>query len=156
MAIENILICPEYARGRGFYLLNTKPVLVKHLSVGNSVAITKGDCVMDDGNGGLALGTDGGLTDLTFMGVAAETITGVTADNTKCAVHMVTESDLIWVAKENGTLVATSSGEVFDLESKTGIDQNDVGFGTRGIGFHVLAVDTTNQYALGRFMRGVS
>jgi len=156
MAIEKDVTCPVHMRARGFFILTPKSIPTRHFSLGNGVVTAVGDCLMDDGNGGLALGTDGGLTDLTFTGISMEVETGVTADNTQVAVAMVGSNDLMWVPVEAGTIAATSVGEVFDLQSEDGIDQGDTGFGTRGIGFRVIAVDTTNDMALGHFIRGAS
>jgi len=129
------------------------------MAVADQVIVAKGDVVMDDGSGALALGVDGGLTDLTFIGIAADNGGSATASanaSTKIAVHLVGDNDLMWAPVEAGTIAATSVGEVFDLESEDGIDQGDTGLGTRAVGFHVIAVDTTNAMALGRFIRSAS
>ena len=98
------------------------------------------------------------MTDLTFMGIAAEGGVGATATNVKIAVWLVDDQDLIWapVEDDGSNMSASDSGEVFDLSSEDGLDHADNSFGTRGIGFQCLAVDTTNDYMLGRFIRGTS
>lgn len=159
MSVENELVCPAHMRGRGFALLDTHSVPVRHLAVTSGVTFAKGDVAIDDGAGGIKLGVESEMTNLRFMGVACEGGTGVTATNIKIAVWLVSDQDLIWAPVENdtGSLVASDSGEVFDLHSEDGIDRSDTSFGgTLQIGFHCLAVDTTNFYMLGRFIRGAS
>ena len=159
MANDTALTCPAYARGRGFHLLDTRSIPVRHMGLADQVVVAKGDVLMDNGSGALALGTDGGLTDLTFIGIAADNGGSATASanaSTKLAVHLVSDQDLMWAPVEGGTIAASSVGEVFDLESEDGIDQADTGLGTRAVGFHVIAYDATNAMALGRFIRSAS
>ena len=114
---------------------------------------------MDNGSGAVRLATDGGLTDITFLGIAVHgigSVTGSANDDTDVAIFIVGDQDLIWAKVSTGTIAVWSVGKVFDLETEVGIDQTDTTFGTRGIGFHVLAYDATNAMALGRFIRGAS
>lgn len=155
MANTTELTCPLSMRRNGFHLLSSVGVTIRWFGIKDTVVIKEGDLIMDDGNGAAQLGTDGGLTDLTFFGVAVAGAGAAAAnanDNTLAAVFMVGPSDIMWAKKSAGTLVTTSVGEIFDLESEVGIDQSDTTFGTRAWGFHALAVDTSNQYALGRWI----
>lgn len=162
MAVENILECPSHMRGRGFALLDPSSVPVRHLAITDTVTVAKGDCLQDDTAGGAKLAitssTVNGITFETFLGIAAEAGLGATASNAKLAIWLVSARDLIWAPVENdgSSLSASDSGEVFDLESESGLDHNDTSFGTLSVGFHCIAVDTTNDYMLGRFIRGAS
>lgn len=154
-ANENLETCPVDMRDPGFHPIYPKEGANQQYALADTVVVAKGDAVMLDGNGALVLGTPANLTITTFVGVAVEPAgfagAGLNAA-VKVMVHKPTPGEQFWVPNESGTPAAANDvGELVDLESEDGIDVTDEALGTDGVGFHIDAVDVTNDCVKGTF-----
>lgn len=156
MANDTIRTCPLFARKDGFTVVKTPPGLqMEELGIADTVVITKGDALIFNTDGALALATDGGATATNFAGVADNTVGSATSTanaTLKCRVIPPHSGLRFWAKVGTGTAAATDVGEIIDFADEDSLDVTDVSTG--GWGFKVLAVDSTNNYVYGNWERG--
>lgn len=155
MANSSIESCPVSMRYDGFHAIRTDGIELQYAGLADTVVVAAGDACIYNTDGAIALGTDGGLTETNFAGIAASGGGSATAsanDDTKVGFFLPNRSQMFWAKVETGTAAATDVGEIVDLASEDGVDLDDVSTG--GFGFKILAVDTTNNYVKGVFAAG--
>lgn len=153
MANDSIEVCPAGMRYDGFHPLRTDVVELQYAGLADTVVVAAGDACYYHTDGSIYLGTDGSLTASNFAGIAVGGGGSATAGanaSTTVGFFLPNESQMFWAPNESGTAAAaTDVGEIVDLESEDGVDVSDVATG--GLGFKILAVDTTNDYVKGVF-----
>lgn len=155
MANDSLETCPAAMLYDGFHPLRTDGVEVQYAGLADTVVVAQGDCCYYNTDGGVALGTDGSLTMTNFVGIAASGGGSATASanaSTKVPFYIPNPHQLFWVPVGTGTAAATDVGEIVDLTDEDSVDVTDVSTG--GLGFKVIAVDTTNNYVKGYFAIG--
>ncbi len=152
------LTCPLHFQRNGFHLLSTVGIPVLYHGLEDAVVAPESCLILSSDGAGAVLATNGAVTGINFLGIVVSdtgSATGSANDTTKVPYFQITDNDLIWAKVGAGTIATDSVGSIFDVNDHLGIKETDETIPALGVAFLCLATDVTNNYALGKFLRGM-